>query len=252
MAKQINIGVGGVVKKVSKVPASIGGVVKEMKKGVCGVGGVVKEFWTALDTDLTILEAHQAGYWTRAATFGNWTYDKDPEEDGGDSYFCQFIDMMNSNMSQYGTGYVGDGGSYGGMDNHFLAYQTYRDTTKYNPTKFAFAFFCPTKDHADALAECIKNRYTKLSSGIELWNTNENTISNAQSTRNITSVTSLGLCSDIAYKMYYTSGPTGYYNFANDSYYSPKYVVEVVIDNYLNFDRDTDGSWKFSFYVKFS
>lgn len=252
MAKQINIGVGGVVKKVSKVPASIGGVVKEMKKGVCGVGGVVKEFWTALDTDLTILGAHQAGYWTRAATFGNWTYDKDPEEDGGDSYFCQFIDMMNSNMSQYGTGYVGDGGSYGGMNNHFLAYETYRDTTKYNPTKFAFAFFCPTKDHADALTECIKNRYTKLSSGIELWRTNENTISSTQSTRNITSVTSLGLCSDIAYKMYYTSGPTGYYNFANDSYYSQKYVVEVVIDNYLNFDRDTDVSWNFSFYVKFS
>lgn len=46
MAKQINIGVGGVVKKVSKVPASIGGVVKQMKKGVCGIGGVVKTFFT--------------------------------------------------------------------------------------------------------------------------------------------------------------------------------------------------------------
>lgn len=47
MAKQINVCVGGVVKKVSKVPACIGGVVKEMKKGVCGVGGVVKEFYAA-------------------------------------------------------------------------------------------------------------------------------------------------------------------------------------------------------------
>ena len=47
MAKQINIGVGGVMKKVKKVPASIGGVVKEMKKGVCGVGGVVKEFFNS-------------------------------------------------------------------------------------------------------------------------------------------------------------------------------------------------------------
>lgn len=45
MAKQINVGIGGVVKKVSKVPAAIGGVVKEMKKGVCGVGGVIKTFF---------------------------------------------------------------------------------------------------------------------------------------------------------------------------------------------------------------
>lgn len=245
-------GVGGVARKIKSDDLGVASVAREVKSGYIGVSGVARQFYSSLDTTLTILGAYQAGYWTRAATFGNWTYDKDPEEDGGDSYFCQFIDMMNSNMSQYGTGYVGDGGSYGGMDNHFLAYETYRDTTKYNPTKFAFAFFCPTKDHADALAECIKNRYTKLSSGIEFWGTNENTISSAQSTRNITSVTSLGLCSDIAYKMYYTSGSTGYYNFANASYYSPKYIVEVVIDNYLNFDRDTDRSWKFSFYVKFS
>lgn len=47
MAKQINAGVGGVVKKVSKVPISIGGVVKEVKKGVCGIGGVVKEFFNS-------------------------------------------------------------------------------------------------------------------------------------------------------------------------------------------------------------
>lgn len=47
MAKQINIGVGGITKKVKKVHASIGGVVKEMKKGVCGVGGVVKEFFNS-------------------------------------------------------------------------------------------------------------------------------------------------------------------------------------------------------------
>lgn len=45
MAKQINVGVGGVVKKVSKPTFSVGGVVKTAKKGVCGVGGVVKEFY---------------------------------------------------------------------------------------------------------------------------------------------------------------------------------------------------------------
>lgn len=45
MAKQINTCVGGVIKKVSKVPITVGGVVKEAKKGVCGVGGVVKTFY---------------------------------------------------------------------------------------------------------------------------------------------------------------------------------------------------------------
>ena len=47
MAKQINVGVGGVVKKVKEVPIGIGGVVKKAKKGVCGIGGVVKEFFTS-------------------------------------------------------------------------------------------------------------------------------------------------------------------------------------------------------------
>ena len=45
MAKQINVSVGGVVKKVKEVPLGVGGVVKKAKKGVCGVGGVVKTFF---------------------------------------------------------------------------------------------------------------------------------------------------------------------------------------------------------------
>ena len=47
MAKQINVSVGGVVKKVKEVPMGIGGVVKKAKKGVCGVGGVVREFYNS-------------------------------------------------------------------------------------------------------------------------------------------------------------------------------------------------------------
>lgn len=49
MAKQINVGVGGVVNKVSKPTFSVGGVVKIAKKGVCGIGGVVKEFFSGDD-----------------------------------------------------------------------------------------------------------------------------------------------------------------------------------------------------------
>lgn len=45
MAKQINVGVGGVVKKVKEVPLGIGGVVKKAKSGKCGIGGVVKTFF---------------------------------------------------------------------------------------------------------------------------------------------------------------------------------------------------------------
>lgn len=47
MAKQINIGYGGAVKKVKEVPFSIGGAIKKAKKGFCGVGGAVKEFFTS-------------------------------------------------------------------------------------------------------------------------------------------------------------------------------------------------------------
>lgn len=72
MAKQINIGVGGVVKKVKKVPASIGGVVKEMKKGVCGIDGVVKEFFrsefTIYDNGYNPFNVHILPSWYNAAT----------------------------------------------------------------------------------------------------------------------------------------------------------------------------------------
>ena len=47
MAKEIDICIGGVVKKVKTVPIRIGGVTKEAKKGFCGVGGAVKEFFNS-------------------------------------------------------------------------------------------------------------------------------------------------------------------------------------------------------------
>lgn len=47
MAKEIDGYIGGVVKKVKKVPVCVGGVVKEAKKGFAGVGGVVKEFFSS-------------------------------------------------------------------------------------------------------------------------------------------------------------------------------------------------------------
>ena len=59
MAKQINVSVGGVVKKVKEVPLGIGGVVKKAKSGKCGVGGVVKEFFTS---ELVLYDAGTSDY----------------------------------------------------------------------------------------------------------------------------------------------------------------------------------------------
>ena len=81
MAKQISAGVGGVVKKVSKVPLSIGGVVKQAKKGVCGVGGVIKTFFES--TILTsISNPNTPYYWytNGSETYINWNANADDVE----------------------------------------------------------------------------------------------------------------------------------------------------------------------------
>ena len=68
MAKQINVGVGGAVKTVKKVPFSIGGVVKQAKKGVCGIGGVVKEFFTS--NPLTFSFTSHSSGWDKSTSDG--------------------------------------------------------------------------------------------------------------------------------------------------------------------------------------
>lgn len=45
MAKQISVGIGGVVKTVKSVHVGVGGVVKTVKSGKCGIGGAVKTFF---------------------------------------------------------------------------------------------------------------------------------------------------------------------------------------------------------------
>ena len=69
MAKQINVSVGGVVKKVKEVPLGIGGVVKKAKSGKCGVGGVVKTFY---EGELTVFDSTNGG-WQNGFSFGNGT-----------------------------------------------------------------------------------------------------------------------------------------------------------------------------------
>ena len=65
MAKQINVSVGGVVKKVKEVPLGIGGVVKKAKSGKCGVGGVVKTFF---ESNLVLYDNGETDYTWEGAT----------------------------------------------------------------------------------------------------------------------------------------------------------------------------------------
>lgn len=84
MAKQINVGVGGAVKKVSKVYASVGGAVKEIKKGVAGVGGAVKEFFTS---NLITSLSRSAKCWI-TAQYGNYLYIQSNESSDEESIYA--------------------------------------------------------------------------------------------------------------------------------------------------------------------
>lgn len=92
MAKQINVGVGGVVKKVSKVPISIGGVVKQVKKGVCGVGGVVKEFFSGI-----ITFSSTNGYYSNS--FKNGCTTIHGSSDSAASFYAYSSDIGNKSVS---------------------------------------------------------------------------------------------------------------------------------------------------------
>lgn len=91
MAKQINIGVGGVVKKVKEVPIGIGGVVKKAKKGVCGIGGVVKEFFNSS------YELYDNGV-ANGTTFSYFTnYSSFYAEDAGSYFNCRTTSSVGTN-----------------------------------------------------------------------------------------------------------------------------------------------------------
>ena len=67
MAKQINLGIGGVVKTVKGVYAGVGGVVKTVKSGKCGIGGAVKTFFE--NTIITsVTNRYGSNYTTISAT----------------------------------------------------------------------------------------------------------------------------------------------------------------------------------------
>lgn len=224
MGKAIYTGVSGIARNVKQPSIGVGGVSRNVTNGYIGVGGVARQFYQGLDTTLTISDAYNAGYWTRVAFNACWTFIED-QEDGNTNY--SYVCGMHST---WGTDGVRAGGTFYSASNDFLAYANAFYGGYFS--KNAFAFFCPTKNHADALTQCIINNYSQIKHSFFNWDTLGEFGGN---TRNITSVSSLGLCSNINYQIPYGKpSQVGYvYNFANDSYYSSLYVVEVLLDGYL-------------------
>ena len=100
MAKQINDGVGGVVKKVKEVPFSIGGVVKKAKKGVCSIGGVVKEFFVS-ETVLWNGSSLQNGATYKDSNNRILQYSYSSGALSGKSIVLKFKNSWSSNSSGY-------------------------------------------------------------------------------------------------------------------------------------------------------
>ena len=96
MAKQINVSVGGVVKKVKEVPLGIGGVVKKAKSGKCGVGGVVKTFF---ESNLVLYDNGETDYtWEGATNSSGYLQIGTTFNPGSSGYGCYIstqIDISN-------------------------------------------------------------------------------------------------------------------------------------------------------------
>lgn len=71
MAKEIDVSVSGVVKKVKEVPLGVSGVVKKAKKGVCGVGGAVKTFFEAVTTLYSSTSTTSVNLWSSPVNLGS-------------------------------------------------------------------------------------------------------------------------------------------------------------------------------------
>lgn len=131
-----------------------------------------------------------------------------------------------------GNGYecVHAGGTVDSGVQWFKAYSTSAN----HPSKYACAFFCPSNSHANAMVKCIQNNYTQMAySWVDFWSDDMNPKSFTSYTRTITSVTNLGKCSDIGYKIYYSTTDTTCYDFSTNSTYQDLYVVEIITDSYL-------------------
>ena len=218
----------------------MGGVARIVKNGYIGVNGVARQFYSGLDETLSIQDSKSAGYWQSFAYYARWLYNED-QEDGNTSYgFVQDLHVGDSSYGGYDA--IRYGGTFYSMSNDTLKYSSQRSY----PSKYACAFFCPTKEHADAMVKCIQNNYTKIAYSLCDWDTLGLV---TPKFKTISSVNNLGKCSDIGYKIYYTA--TGYYNFSTDNGFKDKYVVEILTSEYLYCDFERPN-WSFFQLVVFS
>ena len=222
MGQSIQIGVSGVSREVKQPSIGVGGVLRNIENGFIGVGGVARQFYTALADNLSVVESEKLNYWTYFAFYSRWKYDSDTTQ--------KFVMSLTSAMvSDNGYDCVDMGGTIDGV-NSFLAYVP---GSVEQPSKYAAAFFCPSYSHANAMVKCIQNNYTKMAySWINFWADQMNPKSFSSYLRTIQSVTNLGKCSDIGYKIYYTSDR--YYDFSTVNGYKDLYVVEILLNENLH------------------
>ena len=189
---------------------------------------------------MNINDAKTAGYWSNVAFNATWKYEEYEDNDKIYSNNYTFVDSISTVEE---NNVIRSGGTYASPSYEYLAYtESYSSLSKYSVT-----FFCPSKNMADAMAECIQNNYTKIGYDWFYWDS-DNTSFSVTYWKTIQSVSSLGLCSDIGYTIPYIS--TANYNFANNSSYSSKYVVEILLDNRLSC-ANTQPSKKICFFLKF-
>ncbi len=215
MAKQINAGIGGVVKKVKKVPFSIGGVVKEAKKGVCGIGGVVKTFYTS--EYASIQEAYNDG--ALSSLVVQWGYDKDDGEEWSQySYVSSFTPSSEKTFDNNGN----------------LASKSNDVSSDRIPNHCYIYLFCPTQEAAQAVAELIESKYTTVNGR----DAGKSKYFGAETIDNVTYSTDT--CANIQLRIPYWWNASSdlvqnYWDAYTASGYSDKYVVTVECGAFISY-----------------
>ena len=226
---QIDLGVSNVARNVSQPSIGVSGVVRSISNGYVGISGVARQFFTGLDETLGVDETEDI-YWKYFGLYGMWKYDSETS-------YRFIMSMSGALVSDNGSEMVHLGGTMGAPKDTFKKYASGSS----HPSKYAAAFFCLSASHANAMVKCIQNNYTQMNySWVDFWSDAMNP-KTTDYKRTITSVTSLGKCSDIGYKIYYANTDTGYYDFSTDSNFKDLYVVEILTDSYLYCSR-TKGS----------
>lgn len=102
MTKEIDVCIGGAMRKIGKVPVAINGAVREAAKGVAGVGGAVVEFFTS--NPITSIKRSNCNAVVRTFENSDGTYlYLSPNSTGEDAYLYIYGDFGNKTYSIDGS-----------------------------------------------------------------------------------------------------------------------------------------------------